>query len=53
MPSEKRGTVTEDFAGYMRRLKGSVEWKGDQNGTVRTAVAKVRKNIKERAVSDF
>jgi len=33
--------VTEDIAGYMRRMQGSVEWKGDTSGTIRTAIAKV------------
>ena len=42
MPSERRGTVTEDIAGYIRRMQGSVEWKGDTHGTIRTAIAKVR-----------
>lgn len=42
MPSERRGTVTEDIAGYIRRMQGSVEWKGDKTGTIRTAIAKVR-----------
>ena len=42
MPSERRGTVTEDIAGYIRRMHGSVEWKGDRAGTIRTAIAKVR-----------
>ncbi|KAF9654156.1 ribosomal protein L1 [Thelephora ganbajun] len=40
MPSERRGTVTEDIAGYIRRMQGSVEWKGDKTGTIRTAIAK-------------
>ena len=42
MPSERRGTVTEDIAGYIQRMHGSVEWKGDKNGTIRTAIGKVR-----------
>ena len=42
MPSERRGTVTEDIAGYIRRMQGSVEWKGDTRGTIRAAIAKVR-----------
>ena len=42
MPSERRGTVTEDIVGYIRRMHGSVEWKGDRAGTIRTAIAKVR-----------
>jgi ribosomal protein L1 len=41
MPSERRGTVTDDFGGYIKRLQGSVEWKGDRAGTIRTAIAKV------------
>ncbi|KAF9786756.1 ribosomal protein L1 [Thelephora terrestris] len=41
MPSERRGTVTEDIAGYIRRMQGSVEWKGDKDGTIRAAVAKI------------
>ena len=42
MPSERRGTVTEDLAGYIRKMQGSVEWKGDSDGTIRAAIAKVR-----------
>ena len=42
MPSERRGTVTEDIAGYIRRMQDSVEWKGDKAGTIRTPIAKVR-----------
>ena len=41
MPSERRGTVTDDVAGYIRRLQGTTEWKGDKDGTVRTPIAKV------------
>ena len=41
MPSERRGTVTEDIAGYIRRLKGTSEWTGDQQGTIRQPIAKV------------
>lgn len=42
MPSERRGTVTDDIAGYLRRIQGTSEWKGDKAGTIRTAIAKVR-----------
>ena len=42
MPSERRGTVTDDVAGYIRRMQGSVEWKGDKTGTIRSPIAKVR-----------
>lgn len=41
MPSERRGTVTEDIVGYLRRISGSSEWGGDKAGTIRSAVAKV------------
>ena len=41
MPSERRGTVTDDVAGYIRRLQGTTEWKGDKDGTIRTPIAKV------------
>lgn len=41
MPSERRGTVTDDIAGYIRRLQGTTEWKGDKDGTIRTPIAKV------------
>lgn len=41
MPSERRGTVLEDFAGYFRRLRGTAEWRGDKSGTIRTPIAKV------------
>lgn len=41
MPSERRGTVTEDIANYIRRLKGTSEWKGDKAGTIRAPIAKV------------
>jgi len=41
MPSERRGTVTNDIKGFMRRLGGSSEWKGDKMGTVRCAIGKL------------
>jgi len=41
MPSERRGTVTDDVAGYIRRLQGTTEWKGDKVGTIRTPIAKL------------
>ncbi|KAI0692973.1 ribosomal protein L1-like protein [Cytidiella melzeri] len=41
MPSERRGTVTEDIAGYIRRLKGTSEWTGDKQGTIRQPIAKM------------
>ncbi|KAK7686630.1 hypothetical protein QCA50_010230 [Cerrena zonata] len=41
MPSERRGTVTDDVSTYIRRLKGSSEWKGDKSGVIRTPIAKM------------
>lgn len=41
MPSERRGTVTDDIGGFIRRLKGTSEWKGDKEGTIRQPIAKV------------
>ncbi|KAI0043536.1 ribosomal protein L1 [Auriscalpium vulgare] len=41
MPSERRGTVTDDIAGYIRRLVGTNEWKGDKTGTIRAPIAKM------------
>ncbi|OSD06140.1 ribosomal protein L1 [Trametes coccinea BRFM310] len=41
MPSERRGTVTDDIGGYIRRLKGTSEWKGDKEGTIRQPIAKM------------
>jgi ribosomal protein L1 len=45
MPSECCGTVTNDIMGFMKRLQGSSEWRGDKAGTVRTAIGKVDKYI--------
>ena len=45
MPSERRGTVTDDIAGFIRRLQGTSEWKGDKVGAIRTPIAKVSAGI--------
>lgn len=42
MPSERRGTVLEDVGGFIRRLQGSAEWKGDKAGTIRLPIARVQ-----------
>jgi len=34
MPSVRRGAVADDVAGYIRRMQGSVEWKGDKTGVI-------------------
>lgn len=41
MPSERRGTVTEDIEGYIQRLQGTTEWRGDKTGTIRMPIGKV------------
>ncbi|KAJ8509164.1 hypothetical protein ONZ45_g8635 [Pleurotus djamor] len=41
MPSERRGTVTDDIAGYIQRLYGTSEWRADKSGSIRTAIAKL------------
>lgn len=44
MPSERRGTVTDDFAGYLERIRGTSEWKADKAGNIRVPIALVRLN---------
>lgn len=41
MPSERRGTVTEDIVGYIQRLRGTSEWRADRAGTIRAPIATV------------
>ncbi|KAL0951797.1 hypothetical protein HGRIS_008464 [Hohenbuehelia grisea] len=41
MPSERRGTVTDDIAGYIQRLQGTSEWRADKFGSIRTAIGKL------------
>ncbi|KIL71606.1 hypothetical protein M378DRAFT_155201 [Amanita muscaria Koide BX008] len=41
MPSERRGTVTEDFAGYIQRIQGTSEWRADKSGNIRVPIAKM------------
>jgi large subunit ribosomal protein L1 len=41
MPTAKRGTVREDIAEAVREAKGLLDWKGDKQGHVRAAVARV------------
>ena len=41
MPSERRGTVTEDIVGYISRLRGSSEWRADKAGNIRAPIAAV------------
>jgi large subunit ribosomal protein L1 len=39
MPSERRGTVTEDIGGYIQRLRGTSEWRADRTGNIRAPIA--------------
>ncbi|KAK7058620.1 hypothetical protein VNI00_002256 [Paramarasmius palmivorus] len=39
MPSERRGTVTDDIAGYMQRIQGTEEWKADKHGNIHMPIA--------------
>ncbi|KAF8915113.1 ribosomal protein L1-like protein [Mucidula mucida] len=41
MPSVRRGTVTDDIAGYIEKLLGATEWKGDQSGNIVVPFARV------------
>ncbi|KAF8640644.1 hypothetical protein AX17_000301 [Amanita inopinata Kibby_2008] len=41
MPSERRGTVTEDIAGYIQRIQGTSEWRADKSGNIRVPIAKM------------
>jgi len=39
MPSERRGTVTDDIAGYIQRMKGTSEWRADKTGNIHMPIA--------------
>ncbi|KAG5718700.1 50S ribosomal protein L1 [Termitomyces sp. T112] len=39
MPSERRGTVTDDIAGYLQRIRGTSEWRADKTGNIRMPIA--------------
>ncbi|KAF8665507.1 hypothetical protein AX16_000522 [Volvariella volvacea WC 439] len=39
MPSERRGTVTDDIAGYIQRIQGTSEWRADKSGNIRVPIA--------------
>ncbi|KAK7063848.1 natural resistance-associated macrophage protein-domain-containing protein [Favolaschia claudopus] len=41
MPAERRGTVTDDVAGYIKRIKNSFEWKADRAGNIRMPIARL------------
>ncbi|KAG6874416.1 hypothetical protein C0995_015152 [Termitomyces sp. Mi166 len=39
MPSERRGTVTDDIAGYLQRIRGTSEWRADKTGNIHMPIA--------------
>ena len=41
-PSERRGTVTDDIAGYIKKLAGTSEWRADKAGNIRAPIGMVR-----------
>ncbi|KAJ6486213.1 ribosomal protein L1-like protein [Mycena vitilis] len=41
MPAERRGTVTDDIEGYIKRVKSSSEWKSDRAGNIRMPIARM------------
>jgi len=41
MPTTRRGTVVSDVAGAIGGLEGKLEWKGDREGCIRVAIARV------------
>lgn len=51
MPSERRGTVTDDIAGYLQRIQGTSEWRADKVGNIRTPIALVSFYQHERRLS--
>ncbi|KAG6851368.1 hypothetical protein H0H93_005766 [Arthromyces matolae] len=40
MPSERRGTVTDDIAGYLQRIHGTSEWRADKTGNIHQPIAR-------------
>lgn len=41
MPAERRGTVTDDIAGYIERIQGTSEWKADKTGNIHMPIGSV------------
>ncbi|PCH34123.1 ribosomal protein L1 [Wolfiporia cocos MD-104 SS10] len=52
MPSERRGTVTDNITGFIKKLKGTSEWKGDKAGAIRAPIGKLNWPI-EDVVKNF
>lgn len=53
MPSERRGTVTDDIAGYLQRIQGTSEWRADKAGNIRTPIALVRLHPTRTSIITF
>ncbi|KAJ3721946.1 ribosomal protein L1-like protein [Lentinula raphanica] len=47
MPSERRGTVTDDIAGYIERIQGTSEWKADKTGNIHMPIGSMHFSIDE------
>lgn len=47
MPSERRGTVTDDIAGYIQRIHGTSEWRADRAGSIRAPIATMQFAIED------
>ena len=41
MPSERRGTVTDNIKTYMERLQGTSEWRADKAGNIHLPIGQV------------
>ncbi|KAJ7610969.1 ribosomal protein L1-like protein [Roridomyces roridus] len=52
MPTERRGTVTDDIQGYIKRIKNSAEWKADRTGNIRMPIGRMDFSIDE-VVTNF
>ncbi|KAF5374989.1 hypothetical protein D9758_000527 [Tetrapyrgos nigripes] len=47
MPSQRRGTVTDDIPSYMNRLQGTSEWKADKRGNIHMPLGKMNFNTED------
>ncbi|KAJ7687436.1 ribosomal protein L1-like protein [Mycena rosella] len=41
MPTERRGTVTDEIEAYIKRVRSSAEWKADRAGNIRMPIARL------------
>lgn len=41
MPAARRGTVTDDIRGYLRKLEDTSEWRADPSGVIRLPIGKM------------